>query len=458
MGTFRAAHDFSHSQAALFHWHERPGAFQRLNPPWNPAQVIHSDGHIRDGARIRLKIQPLSPFATTWELEHQNYNPPHQFQDRQIHGPFASWEHTHRFESIAPSLCRVTDDIAYRLPLEPLGAIGESHVQTQLSRLFAYRYRVLESDLAIHSRYPLPPLRIAISGASGLVGSALSSFLTTAGHSVSPIVRTNPRDGQIFWSPRDGVIDAKALEGMDAVIHLAGENIASGRWTAKKKEAIEASRIASSELLVQALRRLKNPPKTLISASAVGFYGDRGDELLTEESSRGNGFLPQTAERWEQACLKASACGCRVVMARFGVVLDPRGGALGKMLPAFRMGVGGTLGRGEQWMSWIAVDDLLYAVAHLLHCSDVRGAVNLCSPELVTNRQFTQTLATLLGRPAFFPLPKVALRALFGEMADSALLASTRVVPKKLADSAFHWCYPALKEALSHLLGLREKD
>lgn len=299
-------------------------------------------------------------------------------------------------------------------------------------------------------------LKIAITGASGLVGSALSAALTSGGNRVLPIVRSRPRDGEVYWSPPEGIIESEKLEGLDAVIHLAGEGIANGRWTTAKKQAIVTSRIGTSELLVATFRRLSAPPRVLLSASAVGYYGDRGDEVLTEESAPGKGFLAQTAEQWEGRCADAAELGVRAVQARFGIILDPRGGALGKMLFPFRCGLGGRLGNGAQWMSWIAIDDAVAALCHLLSSSGVSGPVNVCSPTPVTNREFTESLASVLHRPACFHLPRTVLRVVFGEMADAALLSSTRALPKRLEDSGFSWRYAELESALRHLLSHRK--
>jgi uncharacterized protein (TIGR01777 family) len=247
-----------------------------------------------------------------------------------------------------------------------------------------------------------------------------------------------------------GTIDATALEAVDAVVHLAGENIASGRWTASKRARIRDSRVRGTHLLAQTLAAMTSPPRAFLSASAIGIYGDRGDELLHEESATGEGFLATLGREWEAAADPARERGIRVVCLRLGVVLSPRGGALAKMLPPFRLGLGGVLGKGSQWFSWIALEDALTAIEHLLTAEAVQGPVNLVAPRPVTNREFTKTLGRVLRRPTICPVPSVLLRLAFGKMADEALLASVRVEPRVLQEAGFQFAHPQLEEALRH--------
>jgi len=297
-------------------------------------------------------------------------------------------------------------------------------------------------------------MKILVSGSTGLVGSALVSFLASGGHEVVRLVRGRLKPGvvEVPWDPQAGTIEAAKLEGLDAVVHLAGENIA-GRWTAAKKARIRSSRVEGTRLLAEALAGLKRPPKTLVCASAIGYYGDRGDEVLREDSPSGAGFLAAVCRDWEAAAHAAAEKGIRVVQLRIGVVLSPAGGALARMLTPFKLGLGGRIGPGSQFMSWIAIDDLIGAIHHALTTEPLRGPVNAVAPRAVTNREFTKTLGRVLARPTIFPMPAFAARLAFGEMADELLLASARVEPAKLVSSGYRFRTPELEAALRHLLG-----
>lgn len=297
--------------------------------------------------------------------------------------------------------------------------------------------------------------KVLITGSHGLVGSALIPFLAASGHEMTQLVRYKfgPDPKKIFWDPPIGKLDVPALEGFDAVIHLGGENIAGGRWTARRKQKIRDSRVLGTSLLCERLAQTSAPPKVLLCASAVGFYGDRGDEILDENSPSGQGFLAEVCRAWEEAAQPARAKGIRVVNLRLGVVLSPAGGALAKMLLPFRMGLGGKIGTGQQWMSWIALDDLLGSIRHALEQESLAGPVNAVTPEPVTNAELTRTLGKVLGRPTVLPLPAFMARVLLGEMAQELLLASTRVRPGKLEQTGFRFLYPHLDSALRHLLG-----
>jgi uncharacterized protein (TIGR01777 family) len=298
-------------------------------------------------------------------------------------------------------------------------------------------------------------MNILVSGSTGLVGTALIPALTGAGHEVVRLVRSkarNPSKELVGWDPAENVIDAAGLEGLDAVAHLAGEPIAGGRWSDARKQRIRDSRVNGTRLLCDALTRVAHPPATLVCASAIGYYGNRGDELLTESSTAGNGFLADVCREWETACEPARQKGIRVVNLRFGVILSRHGGALAKMLTPFKLGAGGVLGTGRQFMSCISIDDCIGAIVHALTSPGVAGPVNVVGPEPVTNREFTKTLGRVLGRPTIAPMPAFAARILFGEMADALLLSSSRVVPKKLCDTGYQFQHATLEAALSHVL------
>jgi uncharacterized protein (TIGR01777 family) len=296
-------------------------------------------------------------------------------------------------------------------------------------------------------------MKILISGSHGLVGTALIKSLASEGHEILRLVRYAPSSVQeIEWSPDRYSIALARLEGFDAVVHLAGESIAEGHWTDEKKKRIRESRVKGTRLLGDALANLSRPPKTFLCASAIGYYGDRGDEILTEASAPGNDFLSAVCVEWEKATALASEKGIRVVNCRFGIILAENGGALKKMLPPFRMGVGGKIGSGKQWMSWIALDDVVRGIKFALANDSVKGPVNFVAPAPVTNARFTKTLGRVLSRPTLFPIPAFGVRLLFGEMADALLLSSQRVEPALLQTSNFLFQYSQLEAALRHVL------
>ena len=297
-------------------------------------------------------------------------------------------------------------------------------------------------------------MKILVSGSHGLVGKALTHSLTGDGHEVVRLVRHERTFGtlEVEWHPDQGRIDAAHLEGIEAVVHLAGDNIAAGRWTGQKKQTIRESRVQGTALLSEALASLTQPPSVFVSASAIGFYGNRGDELLTEQSPPGKDFLANVCIDWEAATFAATEKGIRTTHARFGVILDAREGALAKMLPPFRAGIGGKIGAGNQWMSWIALADVIAALKFLLADNTIQGPVNVVAPNPATNAEFTKTLARVISRPAIFPMPAFAARFAFGEMADALLLASQKVDPAVLEDNGFLFTWPTLEPALQHIL------
>lgn len=295
-------------------------------------------------------------------------------------------------------------------------------------------------------------MKILVTGSTGLVGSALLPSLSR-GHDCVRLVRSQPSGpAEIRWDPADGAIDPDSLNAFDGIVHLAGENIAKGRWTAEKKGRIRRSRVEGTRLLAEAVAKAASPPRVMVCASAVGYYGDRGDELLTEESPPGKGFLGDVCQEWEKAAKPAEARDVRVVKLRIGVVLSPKGGALARMLPPFRMGVGGKIGSGDQYMSWVHIDDLVGILTHALEADTLRGPVNATSPNPVTNGEFTKALGNALSRPTFLPLPAFAAQLAFGEMARELLLASQRVVPAKLLGHGFVFRFPEIKGALRDVL------
>jgi uncharacterized protein (TIGR01777 family) len=449
------------SAERLFAWHDHRGAFERLVPPWQTVRLARFDG-IRNGQRAVLKLGP-GPTPLTWVAEHHDFIPDRQFRDVQVRGPFARWEHTHRMLPKGPDASTLEDHVDYRLPLAPVSEwLGGGTAQKQLDRMFAYRHRVTREDLRRHALYDLDQKTVAITGSTGLLGEALVAFLTTGGHRVVRLVRSRAAvaryahredERAAYWDAARGEIDAEALEGVDAVVHLAGESVYGLRWTDDKKRRILESRVQGTRLLSETLARLDAPPAALLSASGSNYYGDREDERLTEETASGDGFLADVCRRWEAATAPAAEAGIRVVTLRLGPVLTPAGGILGTLLPAFHLGLGATVGRGDTYVPWIALDDVLYAVLHLLATPEVRGPVNVGAPEPVTQRTFVETVGHVLRRPTFVRVPPSVVRAVGGEQAGELALTSLRLIPAALANSGFSFAYPHLEPALRHLLG-----
>ena len=297
-------------------------------------------------------------------------------------------------------------------------------------------------------------MNVLISGSTGLIGSVLVPALESDGHRILRLSRSRPASGDtIHWDPSAGAIDSSSLRGIDAVVHLAGESIAEGRWTAEKKARIRESRAKGTRLLSETVATLPDPPEVMVSASAVGYYGDRGSELLREDSGPGSDFLAGVCEEWEAAADPAREAGVRVVHTRFGLVQSAEGGALGRMLPIFKLGGGGRIGSGRQFWSWVALDDVVGAILHALTTDALSGPVNVASPNPLTNAEYTKVLGRVLNRPTVFPLPALAARLALGQVADALLLASQRVEPAKLKETGYGFRYPDLEGAFRHLLG-----
>ena len=324
----------------------------------------------------------------------------------------------------------------------------------ELIRLFSWRHAALNEDLKLFQRYPQTPLRILLSGSHGLIGSHFKALLEGAGHRVIPLLRGSlvKSEDAVYWDPNRAIVCKEHFEDFDAVVHLAGQSIMAGRWSKKRKEKLFLSRCRDTWLLSQILCRLYRPPPTLITASAIGFYGDRGLEELIEESAPGNGFLADLCSKWEKASDAIEQRGTRVVHSRFGMVLSRRGGALAQMLIPYRLGLGGRLGTGEQIVSWIAIDDAIGALYHILMEERLSGPVNVVSPEPLAQKLFAEMLAKRLHRIAWMPLPKLLLRLIYRDLADELLLASSYVKPKKLLESGYQFRHTDLAAALHSVI------
>jgi uncharacterized protein (TIGR01777 family) len=432
----------------VFAWHERPGAFERLNPPFDPVEVVERTGGLEVGARtvIRAKVGPV---PQRWVAEHTAYEKGRVFRDELREGPFDAWVHTHRFIPIDEGHSALEDELQYRLPLGALGAlVGAGFARQKIAAAFDYRHALLKADLERHAKARGTPRRtVAITGASGLLASSLSPFLTTGGHTVRPVKRAGE------------TLDRAAIDGADVVVHLAGAGVADERWTDERKRLLVDSRVGYTRQLVEAIAAAKQRPKVLISGSAVGIYGDRGDEVLDEQSAPGvrgpskAPFLAGLCTDWEAEALAAERLGVRVVRLRIGIVLTARGGALAKLLTPFKAGAGGPTGPGTQWMSWISSEDLIGAIHHVMIDETISGPVNAVAPNPVTSKDFAKELGAVLHRPAIAPIPAFALKAMFGEMAEGTILAGQRVKPGVLERTGFSFMHPRLEDALRFTLG-----
>lgn len=454
--TFTRSSEIDAPVEALRDWHFRPGAFGRLNPPWEKATVVESPGELVDGARAVIEIE-MGPLKQRWVADHEVTED--GFIDRQISGPFAFWEHRHQFEAVTESTSRLTDSIRYRLPMGLPGRVfGGPLVRGKLERMFRYRHSVTGTDLARRVRHPPPKrLRILLTGATGMIGIPLCAYLETQGHEVVRLTRRASRPGDLVWDPERGKLDLSGEDVFDAVIHLAGENVAAGRWTAEKKRRILESRRLGTRLLATTLAGLARPPAVLVSASGSGFYPVDG-AIHEESDPPGNHFLSRVCQVWEEETAPARKAGIRVVHARIGAVLSPAGGALRAMLPLFLAGMGGSIGSGTQGMPWIGIDDVTDILHRATFEASWEGPINLTAPAAVTNRDFAKTLGRVLNRPVLFPIPAFAVRAIFGEMADETVLADLAVIPRKLLSLGYTFRHPDLTAALCHVLGRKTPE
>jgi uncharacterized protein (TIGR01777 family) len=426
--------------ADVFAWHERPGALRRLLPPWQPVRVGHEASNIRDG-QAELRGMGVVP----WRAQHSDFVEGERFTDSLDNIPFP-WRHTHEFHADGPNRTVVTDRLDTPVPAR------------FLQRLFAYRHAQLADDLAVmmRTRELSPPITVAVTGSTGLIGSALCAQLTTCGHRVLRLVRHLPsRADERQWDPARPAPDL--LDGVGAVVHLAGESI-SGRFTADHRARVRDSRVEPTRALARCAAQTPSV-RTFVSASAIGYYGsNRGDELLDERSAPGEGFLADTVTEWEAATAPASGAGLRVVMLRTGIVQSPRGGMLRVMRPLFTAGLGGRLGDGEQWLSWIDLDDMTDLYLTALVDSTVSGAINAVAPNPVRNAEYTRVLARTLRRPAAIPVPSFGPKLLLGEQgAEELALSSLRVAPIVLLERGHRFRRAELAQSLQHQFGRFER-
>jgi uncharacterized protein (TIGR01777 family) len=442
-----------------FDYHAREGALERLVPPWSILTVTGHERDIRDGAISTFKVS-LGPIGFKWMAAHFGYLQDQQFKDKMIKGPFQSWIHTHSFIPDEIGHCIMEDKIAYSPRFGKLGPILLNNtIQNSLNQLFHYRHRILSNDINLWKIAGRNKgQKILITGSHGLIGSSLIPLLTAAGeHKITrlarpPSNRNNTNSHSIVWDPSDDKVNVKELEGFDVVVHLAGENI-FGRWTDSKKQRILESRIKSTRLLCDSLIKLANPPSTLICASAIGFYGNRGDEVLDEESKPGSGFLSDVCQKWEESTETARDAGIRVVNTRFGVVLTPKGGILQKLLAPSRLGLSFRLGDSNRYISWVSIEDVIGSIFYSIINSSIRGPVNVVSPNPVTSLEFSKTLARIVKSKIMLPISQKLVRMMFGELEDALISSSALVVPNKLSSAGYRFVNPKVEDTLRLLVG-----
>lgn len=438
-----------HSVADVLAYTGREQTFRRLLPPWERVRVVEHEGGMRAGARIVLRSGTL--VRREW---HAEVGEDDEVRRLVVSGSGVLCDYTQRVVERGQGASELIDHVQCRLPFSGLSSFAAGGVVTRrLERLFAYRQARTRNDLDRHAAWAdRLNLTVAVAGSSGLIGSHLVDYLAGAGHRVVRLVRRPASCGdEIAWDPDEGILDPGSLEGVDAVVNLCGASLASV-WTARRRDVLRSSRLRPTRTLVQAMARMERPPRVFVSASAVGYYGSRGDEKVSEETEAGAGFLAELCRDWEMAASEAAESGVRVVTPRFGLVLAAAGGVLAVMTPVFRTGLAGCVGDGRQWWSWVALDDLLGAVEWALHDAELSGAVNVVAPEPVTNRDFTNALARVLRRPALLRAPRPVVVAL-GGMPKEMLLASQRAVPGRLQERGYRFTLPTIDKALRFELG-----
>lgn len=447
--------DLPVSAEDAYAWHARPDAFARLQPPFMNTTIVRPPV-VAEGATAEFKIH-FGPLSHSWVARHENVDPPNQFVDVQVSGPFASWRHEHIFKETSPETCTLIDRIAYELPLGGLGALGAGFARGELERMFTHRHKVLLHDLTVHKRWSQKPQSVWMTGQSGLVGNALSALLRTGGHTVTPVKRGAHDDvsgSEPLLDVKSAWANDKSLDGHDAVVHLAGESIFGDRWSEAKKKRIMESRVRGTRAVVESILRAKVKPKVLVCASAVGRYNNNGADISDEDSPVGNGFLAEVVDAWEKELLPLQACSVRVVVPRIGVVLTALGGALEKQLPLFQSGLGGPVGSGKQWMAVIGLEDLCDVFLRAICDEDLSGPINAVLPESVRQVEFAKVLGRVLGRPAIIPTPGFAVKAALGsEQATELLLSGNAVRPGVLARLGHAYRAPTVEGTLRDTLG-----
>ena len=451
---------FDANKKQIWDWYNSDGAFRRIMPEWEGIQPINA-GRLVDGDETIFKVK-MGPIRQKWIARHHSVVPGESFADRMIKGPFGAWNHHHEFESNSGGVTSVIDNVEYKLPLHIFtGWSAGFTVLPRMKQMFEFRSVRVANDLKqIQATAKLPRQRILVSGSTGMIGLQLCAFLEAAGHDVHRLLRPStklPSDVDsskvVKWNDLTGEILEGDMNGFDSIIHLAGAGIGDKRWSKKRLKLIRDSRIIPTENLAKIVPGLENPPKKMLCSSAIGFYGNRGTEVLDENSSAGNDMLSDLCRDWENASNAAKDAGINVIHLRTGIVMSPLGGALAKLLLPAKMGAGGPVGGGKQMQSWISLDDEIYAIHHLMMKEDSEGAYNLTAPNPVSQKQFAKTLGKVLRRPAFAPLPGFVIKMLFGQMGKKLVLEGQYVRPNRLLESGYEFTHSELESCLRSCLG-----
>ena len=451
---------FDANKKQIWDWYNSDGAFRRIMPEWEGIQPINA-GRLVDGDETIFKVK-MGPLRQKWVARHHSVVPGESFADRMIKGPFGAWNHHHEFESKSGQMTSVIDNVEYKLPLHIFtGWSAGFTVLPRMKQMFEFRSVRVANDLKqIQATAKLPRQRILVSGSTGMIGLQLCAFLEAAGHDVHRLLRPStklPSDVDstkvVKWNDLTGEILEGDMNGFDSIIHLAGAGIGDKRWSKKRLKLIRDSRIIPTENLAKIVAGLENPPKKMLCSSAIGFYGNRGTEVLDENSSAGNDMLSDLCKDWENASSAAKDAGINVIHLRTGIVMSPLGGALAKLLLPAKMGAGGPVGGGRQMQSWISLDDEIYAIHHLMMKEDSEGVYNLTAPNPVSQKQFAKTLGKVLRRPAFAPLPGFVIKILFGQMGKKLVLEGQDVRPNRLLESGYEFTHSELESCLRSCLG-----
>lgn len=455
-------HEYTHNatQEEIWKWYDSPGAFRRIMPEWEGISPIQA-GALRDGEETIFKVS-LGPVKQKWIARHHSVKPGESFADTMVKGPFGAWDHQHEFIPKSDNETVVSDTVNYRLPFHIFtGWSAGFTVLPRMRQMFHYRSTRVTKDLDRISQYENKPRqKVLVSGSTGMIGLQLCAFLEAGGHEVYRLLRPKTRlppdvnsDKVVIWDDITGDIIKGDMEGFDSIIHLAGAGIGDKRWSKKRKKLIRDSRVIPTTNLSKIISNLENPPKKLLCASAVGFYGNRGTEVIDETSEPIDDFLSTICQEWENSTSAASESGVNVIHMRTGIVVSPFGGALAKLLLPAMMGAGGPVGGGKQIQSWISLDDEIYAIHHLMMEESCNGAYNLTAPKPVSQKQFMKVLGKVLRRPAFIPLPGFVLKLMYGEMGKKLVLEGQDVRPSRLLESGFKFTHTELEDCLRNCLG-----
>ena len=451
---------FPYPREVVWNWHARPGAVRRIMPDWEGIRPVEVGG-IKDGAVTSFRMS-IGILPQRWVAKHHSYIEGEQFCDDMIKGPFGRWNHVHKFIENNETEMQIHDRIDWKLPFHFFTRIGAPiMVMPRVRQMFKHRSRRILADLKRQQMFKdAPRKRILISGSTGLIGTQLGAFLETDGHDVHRLVRPSTRlhadqdpTKVVKWDDRSGDIIEGSLEDFDVIIHLAGAGIGDKRWSKKRKKLIAESREIPTRNLANALANLTSPPSLFMCASAVGYYDNRGDEELDENSSSGDGFLAEICRQWEDAAQPAIDSGIRTIHMRTGIVTTAAGGMLEQILLPAKLGAMGPIGGGRQWQSWISLDDQIYAMHYLMNHETASGVFNLTAPNPVTQKQFAKALGKVLRRPAFAPAPGFVMKILFGEMGKSLILDGQKVLPRRLQELGYTFEHEMLEPALRDALG-----